>query len=86
MRYLTVRKFSSESGYTGAAIRSKISDGTWVENRVWRRAPDKRILIDVSGYESWVEGETGIRLKKHPPSPTLKAKASLALSPPPFSP
>lgn len=53
MRYLTVRKFSSESGYTEAAIRSKIADGTWVENRVWRRAPDKRVLIDVQG---WLNG------------------------------
>lgn len=55
MRYLTVRKFSSESGYTEAAIRSKIQDGTWLKDRVWRHAPDGRVLIDVEGYEAWVE-------------------------------
>lgn len=55
MRYLTVRKFSSESGYTEAAVRSKIADGTWLEDRVWRHAPDGRVLIDVGGYEAWVE-------------------------------
>jgi hypothetical protein len=61
MRYLTIRKFSSESGYTEAAVRSKIQDGTWLEDRVWRRAPDRRILIDVEGYEAWVE--TGVTSK-----------------------
>jgi hypothetical protein len=55
MRYLTVRKFASESGYTEAAVRSKIADGTWVEDQVWRHAPDGRVLIDVIGYEAWVE-------------------------------
>lgn len=39
MRYLTTRKFSSDSGYTEAAIRSKIAGGVWTENEVWRRAP-----------------------------------------------
>lgn len=55
MRYVTVRKFSSESGYTEAAIRSKIADGTWGKDYVWRKAPDGRVLIDVEGYEAWVE-------------------------------
>lgn len=55
MRYLTVRKFSSESGYTEAAIRAKIADGTWMKGYVWCKAPDGRVLIDVEGYEAWVE-------------------------------
>ncbi len=55
MRYLTIRKFSSESGYTEDAIRSKIRDGKWLKQSVWRKAPDGRILIDVEGYEAWVE-------------------------------
>lgn len=63
MRYLTVRKFSSESGYTEAAIRSKIADGTWLKDYVWRKAPDGRVLIDVDGYEAWVEA--GKQSKAH---------------------
>jgi len=86
MRYLTIGKFSSESGYTEAAIRSKIADGTWLEDRVWRRAPDKRILIDVSGYEEWVEGGAEIRRKKDFPLPFPKTQDRIALSPPPFKP
>lgn len=54
MRCVTVRKFSSESGYTEAAIRAKIQDGTWLKGDVWPKAADGRVLIDVEGYESWV--------------------------------
>ena len=55
VNYKTVRQFSAESGYTEAAIRAKMSDGTWTENLVWRHAPDGRVLIDVREYENWVE-------------------------------
>ncbi|TRO38591.1 excisionase [Pseudomonas sp. ALS1131] len=55
MRYMTVRKFAVESGYTEDAIRSKIRDGIWRLGEVWIRAPDGRTLIDVEGYEKWVE-------------------------------
>ncbi|KWK50540.1 excisionase [Burkholderia stagnalis] len=55
MRYLTIKKFSAETGYTEKAIRNKIHDGTWAEGEVWVKAADGRILIDVQGYEKWVE-------------------------------
>ncbi len=52
VRYLTIQKFASESGYTPAAVQAKIKDGIWPEGTVWRKAPDGRILIDSLGYES----------------------------------
>ncbi|WP_425929753.1 excisionase [Pseudomonas sp. NyZ201] len=55
MRYMTVRKFASESGYTEDAIRSKIRDGVWRLGEIWVKAPDGRTLIDMDGYEAWVE-------------------------------
>lgn len=55
VNYKTVRQFSAESGYTEAAIRTKIRDGIWPKHAVWRHAPDGRVLIDVRGYEVWVE-------------------------------
>lgn len=55
MRYMTVRKFASESGYTEDAIRSKIRDGIWRLGEIWHKAPDGRTLIDMEGYEIWVE-------------------------------
>ena len=54
LRFLTIKKFSSESGYTPDAIRSKIKTGVWLKDEVWVKAPDGRILIDVMGYEKWV--------------------------------
>jgi hypothetical protein len=50
LRYVTIPKFATESGYTEDAIRSKIRDGIWREDQEWRRAPDGRVLIDVDGY------------------------------------
>lgn len=58
MKYLTVAKFSVESGYSEEAIRAKIKNGVWLEGMVWKRAPDGRVLISTEGYERWVEGRT----------------------------
>jgi len=44
------------TGYSVKAIERKIERGDWQEGKVWRRAPDGRILIDVLGYQRWVEG------------------------------
>ncbi len=37
-------------------MERKIERGDWQESKVWRRAPDGRIVIDVLGYQRWVEG------------------------------
>ena len=64
VRYLTIRKFSEESGYTENAVRAKIQRGIWREGVVWVNAPDGRQLIDTKGYESWVEtGEVSGKLQ-----------------------
>lgn len=55
LRYLTIPKFAAESGYTEDAVRQKISRGQWLEGRVWRKAPDGRIMIDTEGFQAWVE-------------------------------
>jgi len=57
LRYVTIDKFSAASGYTEDAIRAKIKNGVWLEGKVWLKAPDGRNLIDVQGYERWVEGQ-----------------------------
>jgi len=58
IKYKTISQFSAESGYTEAAIRAKIADGTWTKGLVWVHAPDKKPLISVDGYVEWVESET----------------------------
>ncbi len=55
LRYVTIAKFASESGYTEDAIRTKIRDGIWREGLEWHKAPDGRVLVDVDGYHRWVE-------------------------------
>lgn len=56
-RHVTIGKFSEISGYSEKAIYHKIEQGVWIEGRQWRKARDNRILIDIKGYESWVEGD-----------------------------
>jgi hypothetical protein len=56
LRWVTIKKFCEISGYTPNAVRSKIKRGDWLEGRVWTKAPDGRILIDVLGFEDWVVG------------------------------
>lgn len=58
LRYVTIERFSQASGYSEDAIRAKIKNGVWLEDHVWRKAPDGRVLISPEGYEKWVEGET----------------------------
>ena len=54
-RYVLLRLAEELTGYTVKAIQAKIARGYWQEGKVCRRAPDGRILIDMVGYEKWVE-------------------------------
>jgi hypothetical protein len=47
--------FERLTGYTQKAVRRKIEEGVWLEGKQYRRAPDGHILIDMDGYEKWVE-------------------------------
>ena len=66
LRYVTIPKFAELSGYTPAAIRSKIRDAIWREGQEWRRAPDGRILVDVDGYHRWVERGPVLQVTRKP--------------------
>jgi hypothetical protein len=59
VRYVRVPKFVELSGYTPKAVERKIADGVWMEGREYRRAPDGHILVDLRGYEQWVEKQPG---------------------------
>lgn len=54
-RYVLLPLASTLTGYTVKAMERKIERGDWLERRVWIRAPDGRILIDMDGYHQWVE-------------------------------
>ena len=55
-RYVLLSLANLLTGYSIKAMERKIERGDWQEGKVWRRAPDGRILIDVVGYQRWVEG------------------------------
>lgn len=90
LRYLTIRKFAAESGYSENAIRSKIRDGIWREGLEWKKAPDGRVLIDVDGYHRWVEAGPTLAVRRKPgqagsPLPlTPRNKPGSSGSPPPL--
>lgn len=59
IRYVRLPVFEQISGYTQKAVRRKIENGVWLEGREYRRAPDGHIIIDLKGYEQWVERSAG---------------------------
>ena len=56
VRFVTVERFCGSSGYSPDAVRSKIKRGDWLQDAVWVKAPDGRILIDTEGYDKWASG------------------------------
>lgn len=56
VRHVTISRFAEITGYSEKAVRHKIDLGVWIEGRQYRKAPDNRILVDIEGYERWVEG------------------------------
>jgi hypothetical protein len=56
-RYVLLSLASVITGYTVKAMERKIERGEWPEGRVWKRAPDGHIMVDVFGYQKWVEGQ-----------------------------
>jgi hypothetical protein len=54
-RYVLLPLANLLTGYSVKAMERKIERGDWQEGKVWQRAPDGRIVIDVLGYQRWVE-------------------------------
>jgi len=55
-RYVLLPLANVLTGYSVKAMERKIERGDWREGKVWRRAPDGHIMIDLQGYHRWVEG------------------------------
>ena len=63
-RFVTISLAHALTRFTVNAIETKIKRGEWIEGREWRRAPDGRVLIDMRGYERWIEGQNCAAPKK----------------------
>ena len=55
-RYVLLPVAQLLTGYTVKAIQRKIERGDWPEGKVWRHAPDGHVVVDMMGYDRWVEG------------------------------
>jgi len=56
VNFVTIKKFSEETGYSVAAVNAKISTGVWLEGKIWWKGPDGRRLINLREYERWATG------------------------------
>jgi hypothetical protein len=56
LEWMLVPLFCNLTGYTPKAVQRKIEDGKWLEGRMYRRAPDGRITINLQEYYRWVNG------------------------------
>lgn len=55
MKWVTLKKFCSDTGYTEASIRQKIQRGNWLLGIHYKKSPDGRIQVNLEGYQKWVE-------------------------------
>lgn len=55
-RFVRIPLFAAATGYTEKAVQRKIESGVWRQGREYRIAPDGHVLVDVRGYEQWVDG------------------------------
>ena len=54
-RYVLLPVANVITGYSVKAMERKIERGDWPEGKLWKSAPDGHILIDMMGYQKWVE-------------------------------
>ena len=52
-----IKKVQEQTGYTDQAIRAKIKKGVWPQGRLWKKAPDNRIVFNLPEIQSWMAGE-----------------------------
>ncbi len=56
LEWMLLPLFCGCTGYTSKAVQRKIEDGKWLEGRMYKRAPDGHITINLQEYYRWVDG------------------------------
>ncbi|QMV65154.1 excisionase [Pseudomonas berkeleyensis] len=54
-RWVLIPKAAELLGYTVNAIEHKVKSGMWSQGRMWRKARDGRIFINIEEVDKWVE-------------------------------
>jgi hypothetical protein len=55
-RWVLVSVVTEYTGYTDDAVRAKIRRGHWPMGPYWRKAPDGRIVFNLTRIQSWMSG------------------------------
>ena len=76
-RYVTIRKCSEETGHSEDAIRQKIARQDWERGKIYTKAPDGRVLIDMDGYQNGYRKarnyqQNSVKYHDHVPIPGAK--------------
>ena len=56
-QWVLIKRVAEITGYSENAVRHKIKGGIWIEGRIWRKAPDGRIFVNLGEFERWVESD-----------------------------
>lgn len=54
-RWVLIKRAAELTGYSEDAIRHKIKGGVWTQGRIWMKARDSRIFINLEELDRWVE-------------------------------
>lgn len=57
-RWVLINIVIEYTGYTDNAIRAKIKGSVWTKGRFWRKAPDDRIVFNLTRIQAWMSGST----------------------------
>jgi len=57
-RWALINVVIESTGYTDDAIRAKIKNGCWPKGSFWRKAPDNRLVFNLTRIQAWMIGET----------------------------
>mgnify|MGYP006206967491 FL=1 len=55
-RWVLVNVLTEYTGYTDDAIRAKIRRGDWAFGALWRKAPDGRLVFNLTRIQEWMAG------------------------------
>ncbi len=56
--WVTLKKLAQDTGYTANALRAKIKRGEFEEGVAWCRAPDQRLMINLTFFLEWINSNT----------------------------
>ena len=56
-RWVLVKVLCEYTGYTDDAVRAKIRRGDWAYGAYWKKAPDGRLVFNLTRIQQWMSGE-----------------------------